>query len=629
MIKIARSAAIVGGIVLLASQFASAAPPVTPPRRGMDSVRPTTDTIRVAVNKLMGWQVGIFGNVFEGLSFSESATLADALGLTSIGGDSQQPISAQDKDKLDANASSADIEFVKARLNALGLKMTAYRIESIPDDDAARQKLFEFAHNLGVETIVTSTVPSSLSALDGLAQKNAMKVAIVSKDNPAEAMHSIENLSPAIGIDADFAGWMEHGIRPVDGLAEVKDRLMVVQLRDRSRLGEQAHDVRIGTGVADLQRFLLQVAEAEPQPQEQPDACVNCGRPYGGTKPLFIALDVDPWQVVIPTGPQPGESGGSFATLWREAGDFEKAVRPAMGYRVEEDARMIPIASTDRLSAELKRKIDAALPHQPTVKPMQPRKLLVIDLCPAGAYYHDTIANADYAIQKMADYTGAFTPTFSNDLNNLKYPNILKYDAVFLNSLVGEVFIDPEVLNGLIRFVREGGGVAAVHGTSFASMDLPAFGDLIGAQSGPHRVETVTLKVDDPNSPLTKQFASSPLTAGMGGKDFTWTDEFYHFLPTGPYSRDKLHVLLSIDDSKTDLSPWRVRPDKDYGLVWVKRYGAGRVFNCALGHTPALFTTPATAEMIFNGIQFALGDLQVNTTPSAMIQSTSNVVVSK
>ena len=70
---------------------------------------------------------------------------------------------------------------------------------------------------------------------------------------------------------------------------------MVVRLRDRSSLGTNARDVRLGTGVADLQRFLLEVAGLEPQPQEQPNKCVNCSRPYGGTKPLFIALDVDPY----------------------------------------------------------------------------------------------------------------------------------------------------------------------------------------------------------------------------------------------------------------------------------------------------------------------------------------------
>ena len=50
-----------------------------------------------------------------------------------------------------------------------------------------------------------------------------------------------------------------------------------------------------------------------------------------------------------------------------------------------------------------------------------------------------------------------------------KYPKIKEYDAILLNNLVGSVFSDPDVMNGLIQFVREGGGLAAIHGSTFAS----------------------------------------------------------------------------------------------------------------------------------------------------------------
>ena len=133
---------------------------------------------------------------------------------------------------------------------------------------------------------------------------------------------------------------------------------------------------------------------------------------------------------------------------------------------------------------------------------------------------------------------------------------------------------------------------------------------MIGAQDGPHGVEPSTLRIDDPNSPLTK---------GFEGGDFDYVDEFYHFLPTGPYSREKLHVLISINTQKSDMSRWKVRPDNDYGLTWIKSYGKGRVFNCALGHTPTLFMTPSLARHILAGIQFILGDLQADTTPSARL----------
>jgi type 1 glutamine amidotransferase/sugar phosphate isomerase/epimerase len=606
-------------VTSLSAQLAVAAPAPPPDLGPNKSVRPNSAAIRTSVGPLLGWEVGISSTVFGPLTFSDAAGLADALGLATIEGDSRQKVSSQIDKNLDFQLQPDGIAAVKARLAELRLKMVAYRVESIDESSAA--KLFAFAKELGVQTIITGAVPGSLSTVDKLASDNGVGVAIAIDGDPKTVMSAIGNAGPHVGVGIDFGNLIEQGIKPVDALALIKDRLMAVRLRDRNVLGLNGRDVPLGTGVAEAQKFFLEVAKQEPPPQEDPSKCVNCSRPYGGTKPLFIALDVDPWQVVIAAGPQPGTSRGAFAELWQQADDFERVVRPAMGYRIEQDAKLIPITPTDRIPADVKQKIEAALPKQALVTPKAPRKLLIVDVAPAGAYYHDTAAHANFAIQKMADTTSAFQAIFSNDLNNLKYPKILDYDAVFMNSGDGEVFSDPEVLNGLIRFVHEGGGLAGLHGASYASMDVPEFGELIGAQSGPHRVETATLKVDDPNSPLTKQFAGSPLTSDLGGKGFVYTDEFYHFLPNGPYSRDKLHVLISIDAEKTDLSPWRVRPDKDYGLVWIKSYGKGRVFNCAMGHTPTLFETPALAQMMLGAIQFVLGDLPADTTPSAMLSS--------
>jgi type 1 glutamine amidotransferase len=351
--------------------------------------------------------------------------------------------------------------------------------------------------------------------------------------------------------------------------------------------GEILNLGRPGPGAA---RQLLEIVKRMPPPQEFPDKCSNCGRPTGELKPLFIRLEPTPAAIQA----------------------FEKAARPAMGYRVEQITKILPITSVDKVPADERQKIEAGLPRQALVKPKKARKLLVIDLSPAGGYYHTTVAHANLALQLMARYTDAFQPVFSNDLNNLKWPKIKQYDAVFLNSVVGEVFPDPDVMNGLLRFVREGGGLAGVHGSTYASFDVPEFGELIGAQDGPHRVEKATLRVEDPASPIMK---------GFGGKtDFEYTDEYYHLLPTGPYSREKLHVLLSINMEKSPASPFSdTRPDHDYGLAWIKSYGKGRVFNTVMGHTPTLFATPPLAEMMLAGIQFALGDLDADAMPSAKL----------
>jgi len=307
-----------------------------------------------------------------------------------------------------------------------------------------------------------------------------------------------------------------------------------------------------------------------------------------------------------------GSSGETFGDLSKSIESFESVVRTAMGYRVERDSHHLPITPVDRVPPAERQKIEAALPRTAPAVPRKHRKLLVLDICPAGAFFHATAAHANFAIEQMSRTTGAYEAIFSNDLNNLKYPAILQFDAVFLNSGDGEVFADPEVLSGLMRFVEEGGGFASLHGGSYASMDVPEFAEFLGAADGPHRVEPATLKIDDPSSPITQAF---------DGAGFNYSDEFYHFLPTGPYSREKLHVLLSIDAAKSDLSRWHVRPDNDYGLVWIKSHGRGRVFNCAMGHTPTLFSTPALAKMMLASIQFVLGDLDADTTPSALLKT--------
>ena len=53
---------------------------------------------------------------------------------------------------------------------------------------------------------------------------------------------------------------------------------------------------------------------------------------------------------------------------------------------------------------------------------------------------------------------------------------------------------------------------------------------------------------------------------------------------------------------------YTTRPDADYGLVWVRRYGNGRVFNSGLGHRPEFYENPNMQRMLLAGIQFVLGD---------------------
>jgi type 1 glutamine amidotransferase len=539
---------------------------------------------------LLGYRVGFPASAFGPISFSEAAAKADELGTGFLEASSSQNVSPEIAKSLDYNLSPDEVATVKNRLAELRLRLVAYRAGAMPADESSRRKLFAFAKAVGAETIVMSGAPAALPELDSLAAEFGVNVAWESSD-PKTLMSALQGLSSRMGVSADTAAWEQAGFKPADGLSLVNDRLFSLGLADAG---------------AGMEQTLLELTKLNPPETPPPITCGDCNPP-----PVPVAKTV-------------------FVTI-AASGDaskaYEKAARTSEGYQIVQISKRVPISDghpgvasagspnvTDGGVPTLDRwMIRDSSPLKSLVKPKKARKLLVLDLCEPAGFFHRSIPYGNLALEYMAKNTGAFEPVFDNDLDNLKYPKIKEYDAIFLNNVCCRLFTDKDVINGLLRFVREGGGVAGIHGATFASTDVPEYGELLGARDAPHRaLEPAMLKMDDPDSPITKHFE---------GHDISIVDELYHFPPSGPYSREKLHVLMSIDIAKSG-PPGRglaVRPDNDYGLVWIRSYGDGRVFNCALGHSVLLFGTPQLAQMVLNGIQFVLGDLEADTTPSAKL----------
>jgi type 1 glutamine amidotransferase/sugar phosphate isomerase/epimerase len=568
---------------------------------GSASVRgPDWGRLRSAVPSMLGWKVGIPLIGFQQLTFFDAASEADRLGVTSVEGFSVQKVSIGIPKNLDYNLAPGEIKGVKDRLRELHLGMPAYFVPTIGPDENASRKLFEFAKSLGVETIISDPDPDLLPLIDKLANEFGVNVALYNHGreetpaywSPEVMLKTLQGRSNRLGACADIGNWMREEIKPVDGLMLLKDRLIAVNLDDRSALGSKGRNVVLGSGVAGIGDFLNEMYRLQ-------------------LKPSFVGVGS-------------ASAVETFADFSRSLEGFEKAVQPVAADRVDQLSRITPIKGPDRLTPEERQKIEAALPQQAPAKPKKPRKLLVVDLNVAYGGVnggHHSIPAANMAIDLMGKRTGAYNVVFSNDLDNLKYDKIRQFDAVFLNNTVGMLFVDPEVRDGLIRFVREGGGLAGYHGTSHASMDWPEFGEMLGARQGTHRepTEMGTVKIDDP---------SSPLTAAFSGKEFVQQDEFYRFA-TGPYSRDKVRVLLSLDVEKTDMNQGAdcsrpcARADHDYAISWIRSYGKGRVFYCTLGHWPKTFMVPALDQFFLAAIQFVLGDLEADTTPSARLQPES------
>jgi len=263
--------------------------------------------------------------------------------------------------------------------------------------------------------------------------------------------------------------------------------------------------------------------------------------------------------------------------------------------------------------AELK-KIEAAIPVKASAKPSAPRKLLVFSR--GKGTVHTAIPYGAKAIEMMGEKTGAYKTVHSKDPNVFKAENLKQFDAIcWNNSNRMDFFRDEALRKSVIDFVKSGKGLIGVHGaaTNFDrryGLVWPEGAEMLGGIFNGHPWhEKVTVKPDDPDHPLNAAFE---------GKGFEITDEIYQF--SGPHSRKDLRILLSVDLDKTRVTPAHKRKmrrsDNDYAVSWVRSYGTGRVFYCSLGHDHPVFWTPAVLKHYLDGIQFALGDLKADTTPS-------------
>ena len=114
------------------------------------------------------------------------------------------------------------------------------------------------------------------------------------------------------------------------------------------------------------------------------------------------------------------------------------------------------------------------------------------------------------------------------------------------------------------------------------------------------------------------------MNAVFGGREFEIADQAFQFQE--PQLRDHLHVLLSIDVEKTGFSPRRrilpVRQqDKDFPVSWIRSYEKGRVFYSSLGHGARVYENPDLLRHFLAGIQYALGDLKADSTPSGLLKN--------
>ncbi len=260
-----------------------------------------------------------------------------------------------------------------------------------------------------------------------------------------------------------------------------------------------------------------------------------------------------------------------------------------------------------QIPSEDLQKIEKAVPQQASAKPQQPRTLLVFTR--AEGYKHSSIPYAAKALELIGKQTGAFSTVISAEMSAFAPDNLQQFDAVLFASTTQLAFDDFKLRQSLMTFVQSGKGIIGIHAATDNFYNWPEAADMLGGHFDGHPWTsdgTWIIKISDPAHPLTAAFRS---------KNFAIRDEIYRIRARSLRQNARVLVALDMADKANRAANGVRFNDRDIPISWVRRFGEGRVFYSSLGHNHEIYWNPAILQHFLAGIQYALGDLPVETTP--------------
>ncbi|MFC7336786.1 ThuA domain-containing protein [Haloferula chungangensis] len=264
----------------------------------------------------------------------------------------------------------------------------------------------------------------------------------------------------------------------------------------------------------------------------------------------------------------------------------------------------------ERAPAGAADKIKEALPDEGYAKPSKERTILVFSK--TAGFRHKSIPTGKLALTEMGENTGAFKTVISDDITNFEPGKIDRFDAIVFLNTTGEPFKgaknEEELKKSFMNFVKSGKGFIGIHSATDTGYKWPEYGEMINGYFDGHPWRAGTqVHIDvEPGK------EAHPLVAMFEGKPLEFKEEIYQL--KDPYDSKKVEMLLRLDPEKSGKVKGMKRKDNDYGVAWARHWGKGRVFYCSLGHNDDIYWHPKVLRHYLAGIQWAIGDYEVEVS---------------
>ena len=216
----------------------------------------------------LGWDIACQLYTFRRFSFYEALDMIASLGIRHVEScfflrlDKNRPGL-----KTNADLSPALRKEMKQWLADRGIAMTNY-YANVGADEAAARKAFEFAKEMGTQTIVSEPPAEAFDMVEKLCDEFAINLAIHNHPKspkskywqPENVLAVCKGRSKRIGSCSDTGHWVRSGLKAIDCLKKMEGRIISIHLKDVGEWAKpEARDVPLGTGLADYTALLKEL----------------------------------------------------------------------------------------------------------------------------------------------------------------------------------------------------------------------------------------------------------------------------------------------------------------------------------------------------------------------------------
>lgn len=206
----------------------------------------------------LGWQLATQAWTFNKVTLFEAIDKTASIGVKCIEAYPGQKISKDIAEKMGPGMTPAAIKAVKAKLKEKNVKLVNFGVTGLPGKEADARKFFDWAKEMGLETIVTESNPDFL---DALCNEYGINVAFHNHPYswpPEKVLAACKGKSCRMGACADTGHWMRKKIKPIDGVKMLKGKIVSFHFKDLHQFGN-GHDVPWGTGEGDLKTVMTEL----------------------------------------------------------------------------------------------------------------------------------------------------------------------------------------------------------------------------------------------------------------------------------------------------------------------------------------------------------------------------------